>query len=175
MKYEVKSLSININLKTMDWDRPQYDLGLEDNNFGIGIENPKRDHNIGTLLRSAVIFNAMFLFSVNERYRAQTSDTSNSREVIPFYHYKDAQDMHDHLPYGYQPVGVEMTDDTENLQDFVHPRKAVYLLGSEDNGLSKKSLELCHKKIILPGRRSLNVAVAGSIVMYDRIAKLTRK
>jgi len=29
----------------------------------------------------------------------------------------------------------------------------------------------CHQVVRLPGERSLNVAVAGSIVIYDRITK----
>jgi tRNA G18 (ribose-2'-O)-methylase SpoU len=39
--------------------------------------------------------------------------------------------------------------------------------------LSSKALEKCHQFIMIPGsqlNQSLNVSVAGSIIMYDRIA-----
>ena len=45
------------------------------------------------------------------------------------------------------------------------------LLGAEDHGLSKAALARCQHLVQLPGRASLNVAVAGSIVLYDRHAK----
>ena len=54
------------------------------------------------------------------------------------------------------------------LGGFSHPKRAVYLLGSEDNGLTRKAMDKCHALVRLPGERSMNVAVAGSIVMYDR-------
>ena len=51
------------------------------------------------------------------------------------------------------------------------PQQAVYLLGAEDNGLPPRVLEKCHRLVSLPSVRtnSYNVAVAGSLVMYDRV------
>jgi tRNA G18 (ribose-2'-O)-methylase SpoU len=57
------------------------------------------------------------------------------------------------------------------MVSFRHPDRAVYLLGNEQIGLSKRVLSQCHSLISLPGHFSLNVAVAGSIVMYDRVSK----
>lgn len=49
----------------------------------------------------------------------------------------------------------------------------MYILGSEDHGIPGNVLKVCHKSVSLPSVRypSFNVAVSGSIVMYDRIAK----
>ena len=44
----------------------------------------------------------------------------------------------------------------------------MYLLGAEDHGLSKKAIEKSHHLIKFKSELSVNVAVAGSIVMYDR-------
>jgi tRNA (guanosine-2'-O-)-methyltransferase len=60
------------------------------------------------------------------------------------------------------------------LKDFKHPKSACYLLGAEDHGLTKKAMEACQELILLPGENSLNVSVAGSIVIYDRIAKAAK-
>ena len=61
------------------------------------------------------------------------------------------------------------------LQDFVHPPRAVYVLGSEDNGLNRPIVEACQCHVSLPkwvGRSaSYNVATAGALVMYDRLVK----
>ena len=63
---------------------------------------------------------------------------------------------------------MEKTDTAENLEDFKHPKRCVYLLGAEDNGLTKEAIEKSHFLIQFPSEFSLNVAVAGSIVLYDR-------
>jgi tRNA G18 (ribose-2'-O)-methylase SpoU len=41
-------------------------------------------------------------------------------------------------------------------------------LGAEDSGLSKKAIEKCHFLVKFKSPKSLNVSVAGSIVLYDR-------
>ena len=59
------------------------------------------------------------------------------------------------------------------LEDFEHPPNAVYLLGAEDVGLPTAVLRACHETISLSAENyaSYNVAVAGSLVMYDRATK----
>ena len=46
-----------------------------------------------------------------------------------------------------------------------------YLLGAEDSGISKNILAKCQYVLKIPGDYCLNVATAGSIIMYDRIVK----
>ncbi len=45
------------------------------------------------------------------------------------------------------------------------------LLGSERDGMSQKALEYCADVVQIPLEFSLNVSVAGSIVLYDRLLK----
>jgi tRNA G18 (ribose-2'-O)-methylase SpoU len=40
------------------------------------------------------------------------------------------------------PAGVELDENAEDLETFEHPRRCVYLLGAEDNGLTKKLLKM---------------------------------
>ena len=73
-------------------------------------------------------------------------------------------------------VAVEMGG--EPLHTFEHPERAVYVLGSEDNGLPEAVLRACHRHVALPSAReydSFNLAAAGSILMYDRLAKQLRR
>ncbi len=76
------------------------------------------------------------------------------------------------VPYSCKLVGVEMDQRAIPIKEYVHPDRAVYLLGSEDNGIPKIIKDKCQDLIVLPGERSLNVAVAGSIVVFDRVNKL---
>jgi tRNA G18 (ribose-2'-O)-methylase SpoU len=64
-----------------------------------------------------------------------------------------------------------MNEKSQAITNFVHPPRAAYLLGAEDNGLPKKVLDKCHQLVMLDKVGSLNVAVTGSIVTYDRITK----
>lgn len=139
--------------------------------YAIGIMNSNSKFNVGTLWRSAYILGASYIFTVNKKYKFQSSDVTHSFLRIPYFHYDDINDLKNHLPHSAPLIGVELIEEATLLQDFQHPPSAVYLLGSEANGLSQATLDKCHKIIKLSGNFSLNVAVAGSILMYDRIAK----
>lgn len=144
---------------------------LQPGYFGIGIEHSKTPENLGVLWRSAQNLGASFIFTVGHRYAKQACDTHDAVKAIPYFHYKDFDEFYEHLPKGAMIVGVELVDDAIELKDFKHPRNCVYLLGAEDHGLTKKAIEKSHQLIKFDTPKSLNVAVAGSIVMYDRRVK----
>jgi tRNA G18 (ribose-2'-O)-methylase SpoU len=87
--------------------------------------------------------------------------------------YSDIDDMVDHLPFSCPLVAVELDELAKSLPEFSHPQRAVYLLGAEDHGLPQGVLDRCHYTVQIPTVQewSMNVAVAGSIVMYDRMSK----
>ena len=60
----------------------------------------------------------------------------------------------------------------EDLQNFVHPLQAMYILGPEKGSLSSETLSKADHIVKIPTSFSLNVAIAGAIVMYDRIKTL---
>jgi len=140
--------------------------------FGIGIVNNSDELNIGTLWRSAYILGASFIFTVDRKYQPQGSDVTRAWNRIPLYHYRDIDELKSHLPRAAPLIGVEFCDDAVSLASFSHPHRAVYLLGNEQIGLSPRIVSACHTLVSLPGNFSLNVAVAGSIVMYDRVSKV---
>lgn len=140
--------------------------------FGIGIYNGKTEANVGTLWRSAYQLGASFIFTIGRRYRKQVSDTVKAWRHVPLLHYDSLDQLA--IPYDCRIVAVEMGG--QQLSKFVHPARAIYLLGAEDGGLPAKVLERCHLHTeiehMLARTRSFNVAVSGSIVMYDRLVKL---
>lgn len=141
--------------------------------FGVGIYHPLHEENIGTLWRSAYIMGAAFIFTVGQKYKPQSGDVVQAWTKIPLYHYSDFADLKAHLPHATRLVGIELSDDAVPLAGYSHPERCVYLLGSERDGLPPAVLQACHEKVALPGHFSLNVSVAGSIVLYDRISKVT--
>ena len=136
--------------------------------FAIGMEHTKTAANLGTLFRSADLFGAAFIFTVGRRYQRQSSDTMKTPRNMPLFHFTDLNHLYQTLPYDCQLVGIEMLPQARPIEWFVHPVRCVYLLGAEDNGLSKEAVQRSHHLIQLPGRASCNVAVAGSIVMFSR-------
>lgn len=141
--------------------------------YGIGCLNMKNSINYGTLFRTAQILNADFIFLIGQRFRMQSSDTMKSWKHVPFFTYKDFEDFNSHRPYNCPLIGIELLPDAIPIKQFTHPKQACYILGAEDNGLTKECLDKCQHIISLPGKRSLNVSVAGSIVLYDRLMKNT--
>jgi tRNA G18 (ribose-2'-O)-methylase SpoU len=137
----------------------------------IGVYQGKTEHNIGTLWRSAYILGASYIFTVEKRYKKQSSDVIRTWSRIPLFHYDNFDELLKNIPYDCRLIGVEITDDAQELHEFQHPRRAIYLLGSENNGLPQHVLDKCHFVIRLKGNSSLNVGVTGSIVLYDRVAK----
>jgi len=141
--------------------------------FGIGIVKPKHDANVGTLWRSAWQLGAGFIFTVATRFKYEASDTTQAHKQLPLFKYDEWGDFAQNSPHGAVWVAIEMGGTP--LQDFVHPPRAVYVLGSEDNGLNRPIVEACQCHVALPkwaGRSSsYNVAMAGTLVMYDRMVK----
>lgn len=136
--------------------------------FGIGIFHPKKNVNIGTLWRSAYNFGASFIFTIGRSGIKQSSDTTKAHRHIPLFEYKTFEEFYKSLPYGCDLIGVEQDKKSLDLQSFIHPERAVYLLGAEDNGLPQKILNKCSGLVEIDSPLCLNVSVAGSIVMYDR-------
>lgn len=136
--------------------------------FGIGIYKTKTPVNVGTLWRTANILGAAFIFTIGRRYENQCSDTMKTPRHIPLFHFETIDDLHKHLPKGCPLVGVEITPDAVDVKNYRHPPRACYLLGAEDGGLPNDIIDQCHNLIKLQGDTCMNVAVAGSIVIYHR-------
>src|SRR5690606_3074764 len=140
--------------------------------YAIGIFRGKTHHNLGTLWRTAYVLGAQYIFTVENKYKKQSSDVVKAWSRIPLFHYDTFDDLLKNIPYDCRLVGVELDDSAEWLHTFEHPKRAIYLLGSEDFGLPDYTKEKCHFLIKLPGNSSLNVGVTGSIVMHDRVTKV---
>lgn len=143
--------------------------------FAIGAEGLSKPLNFGNLVRSAHAFGASFFFTVDEeknlKKRVQ-SDTSRSAEHLPYYSWQGVKNMG--LPEGCQLVGIELTDDAIELPSFRHPERAAYILGPERGSLSDEMLDACAHTVKIPTAFCINVAMAGAIVMYDRVKTMGR-
>lgn len=143
--------------------------------YGVGVFMPKTEHNYWTLFRTAQVLDADFLFVIGPRFHRHPADTMGACQHLPTYSYWTFKDFNAHRPFDCRLIGVELQESACEVSRFVHPNRAIYLLGAEDSGLSKECLASCQDVIKLHGKRSLNVSVAGSIVLYDRYTKMVER
>lgn len=142
--------------------------------FAIGAERISKAMNLGNLVRSANAFGASFVFLIDAQYDRRTakSDTSNAEVAVPVYDVASPAALQ--LPRGCRLVGVELVAEAIDLPSFRHPLQAAYVFGPERGSLSPALLERCDHVIKIPTRFCVNLAVAGAIVMYDRMVCLGR-
>lgn len=135
----------------------------------VGVERPKFKENIGSLWRTADLLGVDCIFTIGQRYQRQPTDTMASERNVSLTTFAAVGDLLRCMsPLGMRLIGVERSDGATPLHLFQHPAQACYLLGSEDHGLSAEALKACRELVRLPGRYSMNVACAGSIVLWDR-------
>lgn len=112
--------------------------------FAVGIAGCKTPANLGTLWRTATLYEAAFVYTVGRRYHKQPSDTPNTPLHTPLFHFDTVDDLKAHLPHGCPLVGVELDPRAKPLGEYGHMDRAAYLLGAEDNGLTIAQRDACH-------------------------------
>lgn len=146
--------------------------------FGIGVYHPKTKENVGTLWRSAYQLGASYIYTIGHRYKGQVSDTYKTYRHIPLIQFKTLEDFYNSVFCDCRVVCIEFCDRSEPLPNFTHPERCTYMLGSEDGGFPKEILDNPNYLFVeIPSVRtqSYNVAMAGTLVMYDRLIKLSNK
>lgn len=149
--------------------------------------NPKTPFNVGSAIRACSIFDVPVLRWTGRRIhraQAQNGAGSSTRRRLPreerFKDYRhvswreaNADVISGFVRDGYTPVAVEVRDQSEWLDEFVHPVKAVYVFGPEDGSLGRETLAVCHRfvRIRSANRTPLNLAAAVNIVLHDRYVK----
>ncbi len=137
--------------------------------YGLAIYRPKKEVNFGSLLRTAQIFGASFIALIGSRYHRQASDTFGSVNHIPVFEYDNFDSFYLNLPRSCQIIAIEQHPEAKPLKGYKHPLSACYLLGAEDDGVPRDIVDRCHQIVMLEGEKSMNLAVAGSIVVYHRL------
>ena len=153
------------------------DLGY----FGAGLVDCKNGFNLGGVIRAVGAFDGKLVIASGERWKTKGDWRNMDGEGahLRFPCYLGVKDVFDHIPttghgYGAQTVAIELTEGSESLVDFVHPKVAVYIFGPEDGSLPQEVLDKCAKKVYIPTEYSLNLYSAATAVFYDRAAKLTK-
>ncbi len=140
--------------------------------FGVGVDGISKPMNLGNLTRIANAFDASFFFTVNAHVKLADaqSDTSRAQQALPYYQFRSIDEFR--LPVGCKLVAVEITKDAVELPRFRHPLRAAYVFGAERLSISDDMLKRCDFTVKIPMKFSINVGMAGAIVLYDRLISL---
>ena len=142
----------------------------------IALDSPKDGVNVGHALRAALGFTARMVILGNKdesiNVRKLSTDPGRAYRHIPVL---EVSDIFAAFPKDCVPVAVELTDDAVDLTTFVHPERACYIFGPENGSVSPEILAKCTHVVKIPTLMSLNLGMTVNIVMYDRLAKITRK
>ena len=140
--------------------------------FGVALWHPKESKNVGGLWRSAHVFGAAFLATIGKRYHREPPDTSDAASHVPLLAFEDYPSFEKIMMFDVPLVVVERTPSARHLSQFTHPESAVYLFGPESGSVPDEIQAKADYCITIPyGEWSLNLASAGSIIMYDRVSR----
>lgn len=141
--------------------------------FALALFHPKKAKNLGVILRTAHAYGAQFVAIIGERYQRVASDTTHAGRSVPIFHVPDWAGLSALVPSDTKLVGVEQHLLARPLPSFRHPEWCIYVLGAEDYGLPAELCGELDALVEVPTLMSwsINVAVAGSVVLYDRHAK----
>lgn len=134
----------------------------------IGLDNPKFDANVGSVLRAAGCYNVAMVAISGKRFKKTATDTTNQHKRIPIL---QVSDLHNVVPYDCVPIAVEILPNAKSLVTYIHPKRAFYVFGAEDATLGDRILSWCRDIIYVPTAYCMNLAATVNVVLYDRMAK----
>lgn len=140
--------------------------------YGIAFYEPKFIENIGTIMRSAFVFDVDFIATINGRYSRTAMDTVDAKKHIPVFNYDSWGDFTRYIPDNCRVVALEVDGD-RRLATFIHPKRALYVIGGEDRDVPQSMF--IDERVRIDTSYCLNMGVAASILMYDRQKKLPYK
>jgi tRNA G18 (ribose-2'-O)-methylase SpoU len=172
LKYQ---LALERRLERRQRRREEYRRGLRP--VAIAAWNITKEHNVGSLVRTAHAAAVEEVVLVGEREwnveAARTSElyttVTQLSDVAAFRRYREEK--------GWNLVAVELDARAVNLFDAEYPERPCFLLGSELGGVPADLLDEASLVVQIPQWGlvpSLNLAVAGSIVLYDFLGKRHR-
>ena len=133
-----------------------------------GVQDPG---NLGTLIRTAVSFGFDHVWcsaGCADLYNEKTiRSTQGALFRIPVERTDLKNTVRELKQKGFTVIGTALRDSVPFASLSV-PDQAAFVFGNEGNGITAEILDLCDRcvRIEMDGFESLNVAVAGGIVMY---------
>ena len=144
----------------------------------IGLSNPKSPENVGSVLRAAGNYrvnNVLYTGTRYERALNNNPDIPNfSRKVSENVCLESVDSLIEAVADDFKIICVEFAMGAISLPLFHHPDKACYIFGPEDGNISQEIIDRADAVVYVPTIGSMNLAASVNVVLYDRLAKLTK-
>ena len=143
--------------------------------FGIGIEGVSKPMNLGSLLRTAHAFGASFLFTIGglvQRRQIENADTSSAMANLPLHEFRISPAFSCRAAAGLSAWSCCPTRSTCRASA-TRPRPPT-CSGPSAPACRRRSRSAAISSSAFPTRFCVNLAIAGALVMYDRMVCLGR-
>lgn len=157
---------------------PKYEISefhLKDKSRILLFDRIQDPGNAGTLIRTAdsAGFDAIFVIkgTVDLFSPKVNRSAMGSNLYVPIIEITE-EELLKFQKDGFEILATALDRSSFEYSDISYSQKCIIVLGNEANGVSESILEIADKKIYIPiyGRaESLNVAIAGAIVMYKSL------
>lgn len=146
---------------------------------GIGLVNPKSPENVGSVMRAAGNYRVGSVMYTGGRYAKAISykskSVSLSRKVGQNIPLAGVSCLVGNIPEEMRVVCVEFAENAIPLPEYKHPEKALYIFGPEDGSISQQLLNRADAVVYVPTVGCMNLAATVNVVLYDRLAKSTKR
>ena len=151
-------------------DRPS---GLVDRGYScVALDRPTDPVNVGHALRASFCFSVRLLILGGKdediRIDRLITDPMRTYRHVPVV---ESDSILSVVPHRCSIVSIEFSEDAIPLMDFVHPERACYVFGPENDSISGDILARSDHKVMIPTKASLNLGMTVNVVLYDRLAK----
>lgn len=168
------SMSDNVRDIYKMWTQEEIRADLQKNRLPLVMvcENLRGGYNISSVIRANNAFLGKEVYVVGRKKLDRRGDVG-THHFEWCYHADTIKEVIDLLKErGYSIYAVDNISEYNpvNLWDCDMPMKSAFVLGEEHNGLSKETIEMCDEMVYVRqygSVRSLNVAQAGAVIMYE--------
>ena len=149
----------------------------EKSRFVIVLDNVRSHNNVGSVFRTADAFltRKIYLCGITARppHRDIQKTALGATDSVEWSYYLKTTDAICELKEkGYEIIGIEQTEGSVKLQDFIADTDQDYALvfGHEVNGVAQDVIDQCDVCLEIPQfgtKHSFNIAVSAGIVLWE--------
>lgn len=140
----------------------------------IALDNPKSGENVGGVMRAVGVYGAAMVIISGRRFKTLKKFPTDTMQAWKHLPVVEVDDVFDAMPYDCVPIAVEIIVGARLLPGYIHPERAMYIFGAEDQTLGHRILSRCRDVIVVPTKRCMNLAATVNVILYDRLAKEKR-
>lgn len=135
----------------------------------VAIENLERDFNMGSIVRTANAFGVRHVHIIGRKQWNKRGAMATDKYLHVMYH-RTVGEFVAHIGEGRQVIIVDNIEGASDIQKTDIPEHSVLVFGSEKSGVSDEMKGVADAVVAirqLGSTRSLNVAAAAAIAMYE--------